>query len=248
MLDFSRKLTPLSALKYIRWKTMGGTEPVRLALKSGGRFMLRRDRASNNDYGVAYEVFVNEFYASHPDLPRKDVKFIVDLGANVGFTSIYFLNSYPDAEIVAFEPHPEHFGQAQLNVGSNAGASRVKLFNKAVGARDRSLWLSSGGTSSALRDADSASGGFEVEVTDLFAALGTRRIDLLKMDIEGSEYELLADPRFRELDIGAIVLEWHSRGGGLVDKEWCEARLREMGFRISPLFTEPSYGMFWALR
>lgn len=248
MLDFSRKLTPASALKYAGWKILRGTKPLNLSLRSGGRFILRRDQTSNKDYGVAYEVFVHEHYAAHADLPRKDVKFIVDLGANVGFATVYFLNSFPDAEIVAYEPHPEHFRQALLNIERNKAVDRVTLHNQAAGVRQCSLHLSNKGTSSTLGRAGEVSSGFEVEVVDLFAALEKRRIDLFKMDIEGGEYEILADPRFRELDIGAMVLEWHSRGGGHADKEWCEAQLRDMGFRVSSIFTESSHGMLWALR
>jgi hypothetical protein len=100
-------------------------------------------------------------------------------------------------------------------------------------------------TSSKLTD-DDGPNTFEVDVVDIFPLLENKRIDIFKMDIEGGEYEILADSRFGKLDIGALIMEWHSRGSGLADKEWCEQRLKDFGFEIKNTFTYPDYGMFWA--
>jgi len=43
----------------------------------------------------------------------------------------------------------------------------------------------------------------------LFSLISALHVDLLKKDVEGSEFELLADPRFAQFDIDIIVLEWH---------------------------------------
>lgn len=87
-----------------------------------------------------------------------------------------------------------------------------------------------------------------MDVIDIFPLLSGEHVDLLKMDIEGGEYEILADERFSELQIDAIVMEWHTRGGGINDKRWCQERLGSLGFVIDDIFTEPSHGMFWATR
>ena len=102
-------------------------------------------------------------------------------------------------------------------------------------------------SSSSLTDSFS-SNTLPVEVIDFFPLLCGKHIDVLKMDIEGGEYEILADDRFAELDIGAIVMEWHSRGGGVEDKRWCERRLVGLGFAIEEIFTQSSHGMFRAIR
>jgi FkbM family methyltransferase len=216
-------------------------------MRSGVRFSLRHDQSENNDYGIAYEIFVHDLYAPPVAFPPHSVKLIVDLGTNVGLATLYFLNRFPDAHAIGLEPHPGHFRQAMQNIESNGFSNRISLHNKAAGAKSRAMHLSDKGTSSSLLDGD-AEQGLQIDVIDLFSVLDGRRIDILKMDIEGGEYEIMADPRFKDLNIGAVVMEWHTRGGGDADRIWCEDRLREAGFRISPIFTEPNYGMFWALR
>jgi len=123
----------------------------------------------------------------------------------------------------------------------------VEIYAKAAGATTRPMRLTDGKTSSSLSD-DNSLNTLPVEGLDVFPILTGRHIDILKMDIEGGEYELLSDYRFAALDIGAIVMEWHSRGGGIEDKQWCEQRLASMGFMIEEIFTRPSHGMFWATR
>ncbi len=60
MLDFTSRLTYGSAVSYVAWRTTGRKRPVVLKLKTGPRFELREEK--NNDYGVAWEVFVHDFY------------------------------------------------------------------------------------------------------------------------------------------------------------------------------------------
>jgi hypothetical protein len=72
-----------------------------------------------------------------------------------------------------------------------------------------------------------------VKTVDFFEALAPEPIDILKLDIEGAEYSLLSDPRFQNLSIGFIVMEWH-RTSDFPDSgpQWCESRLAELGFAV----------------
>jgi hypothetical protein len=114
------------------------------------------------------------------------------------------------------------------------------------------MQLSDKGSSSSLSEnATGAIAALSIEVVDIFPSLVGKRIDLLKMDIEGGEYEILADARFDELNIGAIVMEWHARSEtslGFHDKRWCQRRLEGLGYQIQEIFTQPRNGMFWATR
>ena len=79
MFDFTRKLTLQSAISYVPWRMNKRTErPINLKLRSGARFQLRGNNFSNNDYGVAYEVFVHDYYGGGR-LPVNNVRLIVDL-------------------------------------------------------------------------------------------------------------------------------------------------------------------------
>jgi len=201
----------------------------------------------NNDCGVAYEVFVMDYYDDRGRIAPEDMKLVVDLGANVGFSLLYFLYKYRHCRIIAFEPHPYHFKQAERNLALNGGSGRVQLYAQAAGASNRRMQLSDEGAGSSLVE-DTVSGEISVDVFDIFPLLMGRRIDLLKMDIEGGEYEILGDRRFGELSIAAIVMEWHARGNGIDDKKWCQTRLLRLGYEIEEIFNEPKSGMFWARR
>lgn len=247
MLDFARRLTLVSALRYFRGRAVRRDYPITLTLSSGARFELRPNSAGNNDYGVAYEVFVHDYYNDRGMLPTGNIEFVVDLGVNVGFSLLYFLHKYPFCRIIGFEPHPRHFAQAERNLAIDGSRHRVELYNKAAGAKNELVSLSDRGSGSSL-DATEPSTTIPVEAIDIFPVLLRRRIDLLKMDIEGGEYEILRDRRFEELALGAVVMEWHSRGAGKEDKRWCERRLQDLGFVVDEIFARQSHGMFWATR
>jgi FkbM family methyltransferase len=82
------------------------------------------------------------------------------------------------------------------------------------------------------------SGTVEVEVRrigTIMAELGHDRIDLLKMDIEGAEYGVIADLVERALDIDQILVEFHHRFDSVPPARTAEAvrRLNSVGFRIA---------------
>lgn len=246
MLDFTRKLSLQSAISYLLWRAWRRRGSINLTFRSGARFQLRADEATNNDFGVFYEVFVHEYYQRR-NVSKNDIALIVDLGANVGSSVLYFLRQYPRCRVIAIEPHPAHVAQLEHNLELDGTRDRVELHARAAGARTRPMRLTDSRTSSSLTE-NGLPNSLSVEVLDIFPLLIGKHINVLKMDIEGGEYELLADDRFALLDIDAIVMEWHSRGEGLKDKQWCERRLAGLGFVIEEIFTQPSYGMFWAIR
>ena len=91
MFSFTRSLTASSLPAYAAWRLQGRMSPVALHLRNGPRILLRPSGAPNNDYGVAYEVFVLRFYDLPESMPVSRVRTIVDMGANVGFTSLHWL-------------------------------------------------------------------------------------------------------------------------------------------------------------
>lgn len=122
--------------------------------------------------------------------------------------------------------------------------SRATLHEVAAGTANGRAWISDAGTSSHVGAVPGD--GYEIEVSDIFALISRRRIDILKIDIEGCEYELLEDPRFAGLDIQTIIMEWHERRDRPNGHAWCCERLRNLGFRLYPVFEQQTHGMMWA--
>ena len=241
--SFARLLSSGSLVRYMCWRLTGRRNAIALRLAGGPMILLRPPRVDNNDYGVAYEIFVYRYYDCPRALPADRISRIVDLGANVGFSCLHWLTHFPRAEVIALEPHPGHFAQCRANLAANAMLKRVELHQAAAGTAFRQIRLSDAGTSSSvMADAD---GGIEAEMVDLFALLAGRRVDLMKLDIEGGEYPILDDPRFAALQVPYLVMEWH---GGPADRDRCLARFGALNYETLELFDNGSYGMLWAFR
>jgi FkbM family methyltransferase len=252
-------MTPTSRLRYLAWRAFGVPETLTVRLMAGQRIFLRREAAREpvDDAGVAREVFVEEPYRSPRPLDRLSVKRLVDVGANVGYSILYFLREYPQAIIDAFEPHPLHCAQIESHLGANCESRRVHIHPVAVGSKAGCAKLSDEGVGSHL--VSSAGAGLTVEVVDFFAWAGASEIDLLKLDCEGAEYDLVMDERFRTLKAKTIVLEWHATESHPEAERDILTRLESLGFEIVPIsradnevlrrhFGLHAVGVAWAYR
>jgi FkbM family methyltransferase len=246
-MTFISKLSPGSIPVYTFWRLLGRAVPVNLKLAAGPRLQFRPKTRTDNDYGTAYEIFVHGYY-DIPDncLEKSKVALVVDLGSNVGFTCLHWLALCPNARVIAFEPHPAHVNQLRKNLALNKWEAKVEIHSAAAGTRTENVWLSDAGTSSAVQS--NQNGGLEIAMEDFFVQCGSKRIDILKMDIEGGEYALLEDKRFEGLSVRLLVMEWHTSDQQGRNGEWCYARLGEMGYRTSTIFDAGSHGMLSAFR
>ena len=144
-------------------------------------------------------------------------KTIVDAGANVGYSAVYFANRFPDAKIVAIEPERSNFEMLERNL---APFGNVTCLRRALVGTPRTVPIVDAGEGFwAFRAAgpdDTPRGPVvdEVEgitVLDVMRQFGWDRIDLLKVDIEGSEVEVFdtAQPWIDNVEIA--VVELHDR-------------------------------------
>jgi FkbM family methyltransferase len=178
----------------------------------GQRFRCMLSDASQLE--VVRNVFVDEEYR----LPTDDgpVRTIVDLGSHVGVSVLWFRAQYPDAEIVAVEPHPETFRRLQANVGH---LPRVHLVQAAVGSTDgpRALFASDESWAASLLPQPALDRVGQVtcrRLDGLLVELGLESIDVLKVDIEGAEHEVLST--FAGLArVRTLVCEYHRELNGL---------------------------------
>lgn len=238
---FRDLLKPVSRARYVVWRLLGARSPITLQLKSGLSITIRS--GSTTDYGVAFDVFWRGCYQS-PE-PVSQVRKIVDLGANVGYSCLFWCRQYPEASVTAFEPHPRHVSAIAEHLSANHFSDRVKVVEAAAGVAESSAYLKDAGSSSTIT---SSPAGFAVPVVDVFQTLDGA-IDILKIDIEGGEYGLLGDERFGSVRARTVVVEWHKTPDRLDGREWCEDKLRKFGYRTrTGLEDLPLAGLIWGFK
>lgn len=227
-------------VRYLAWRVIG-QRPLTVRLKTGERVVLRKPPATDLD--TANELFVQQCYRSPRPFASDAVRQVIDLGANVGYSVVHWLRQFPEARVVAFEPHPAHCRQIRRHLQLNGGVGRVTLVEAAAGTAAGAAILTDEENRSSLIG---AAEGLTVPVVDLFATVGGEPIDLLKMDIEGAEYPLLADPRFADLRPRVVVLEWHTIPALASGPEWCERRFAEYGYGTTRTWDAGDHGILWA--
>jgi FkbM family methyltransferase len=135
---------------------------------------------------------------------------ILDVGANIGLFGVYALGRWPEARITSFEPDPDNFRVLDLTVGANQREGRWDDVPVAVSNSDGELEFAPGdGAKSHLSPTAADEATITVPAVDFFDRLGDG-VDLVKMDIEGGEWQILADPRLAAAPIKVIRLEWHT--------------------------------------
>jgi len=149
----------------------------------------------SSDGSVFWEIFLKNVYECVAGLPAP--KLILDLGANVGYASAYFLNRYPNARVVAVEPDPETgaaccrnlapYGARAIVVAGAAWPERMPLVLMRGVFGDGREWATQ------VRERAVGEAGRRVQgwdVASLIGMAGAPRVDLLKVDIERSELDL----------------------------------------------------------
>lgn len=155
--------------------------------------------------GSVREIFGKGVYRFEAKRPRPR---IIDCGANIGISIIDFKNCHPDAVITAFEPDPGLFTALSGNVAS-FGFTDVTLHQKAAWIHNDTITFNrEGGASGRIAhagDTNLVSIG-ALRLRDLLH----EKIDFLKIDVEGSELELLEDCRDRLHHVDLLFVEYHS--------------------------------------
>lgn len=93
-------------------------------------------RSNTSDRWAFGQVFVREEYG---DLSlEQNPKLILDCGANVGYTSVYFLEKFPHAQLIAVEPDEQNFEILMQNLahyGERAHAIHAALWSEPIGLK-----------------------------------------------------------------------------------------------------------------
>jgi FkbM family methyltransferase len=195
------------------------------------------------------------FYTGHYELPSHVARFldgldrpprILDLGANIGLFGVWALDRFPHTEITALEPDPTNAAVARRCIEANAAGGRWRLVEAAAADRDgRTAFVAGEFSRSRI---EPGAGALEVETVDVFPYL--QGVDLAKIDIEGGEWAILADPRFRGLDVPILVLEYHPDQAPTTDPRAAALdAVRDAGYEAEVVEEfSPGQGVLWAWR
>ena len=149
-------------------------------------------RGDGGDMFIFHEVLGDQVYDVPPGVLRNEPKVIVDLGANIGLSTLAFAGKYPTARIVCVEPHPENAKLLRNNV--SCLGDRVQVIEAAIADRPGNLRLAlapENYNASLVRQSDQGVEVRAVTMEQVMAEFGFDHIDLLKMDIEGAERLIL---------------------------------------------------------
>lgn len=156
---------------------------------------------------------------------------VVDAGAHVGLFSLKA--AVHASRVFAIEPHPVTCTLLTLNLKQNA-IDNVTVIQKALWSSPTSLTLMNGAHSAANSVTAMRSDGERAEAVTLEEVLhGSGPIDLLKLDVEGAEFGVIADARATTLaQVNAIVGELHLEGQRDRVSELVK-KLRSAGFSVA---------------
>lgn len=163
-------------------------------------------RAATSDQGAIYEILLRspaktEYFVDSRVTPR----IVLDIGANIGITTIWIKEKYPDAKVYAFEPMAENFRLLQKNT---EGLSNVHVFPFGLGATTMhadvygnedqnnhgafSIYSRNKGLDNLANNSKLAQ---QIEIrkaSEVLTDLGIDNIDILKIDTEGAEYDIIS--------------------------------------------------------
>lgn len=206
----SRLFGPYGVWLAARARLLG--KPLEVAVKVDGIVDPIHLRLRTTDVSVFEEIILDaEYYFETPKSPR----LIVDAGANIGMTSVFFANLFPEAKIISVEPEASNFEMLRKNA---APYSNIQPLLGALWKENVELCLSDPGTGSwgfQTHERTESEGApvmvRGMTVDSLMAQCGTDHIDVLKMDIEGSEKEVFETCAAWIGKVGMIIVELHDR-------------------------------------
>lgn len=186
-------------------------------------------------HSLKREIFTEHIY-SFESLSNSPI--IVDVGAHIGISTLYFKMLYPRAHILAIEPFEENFKILKKNVESNR-LTDVSLFQFAVGLENTlrdfyvdetsTKWHSTGSFIPHAWNNQQQTKQTLVEVRRLSQLL-PKKVDLLKLDVEGAEEEVLEELGIGVQRIKKIIFEFHPAYGKTPEK--LERLFSKNGFEV----------------
>jgi FkbM family methyltransferase len=153
-----------------------------------------------------HELFGREIYKFKSE---KHEPVVIDCGANIGLSIIFFKKLFPKARVIAFEPDKKIFEYLEFNVKSFQ-FDNVELINKGLWEKETTLKFFSEGADAGRIAQENDKNIVEIQTVKLSNYLKKTEIDFLKIDIEGAETEVLIESQEWLKNVRNIFIEYHS--------------------------------------
>ncbi len=190
-------------------------------------------RTFSGDIAIFYEIFWNKVYKLPGDSYR-NVETIVDLGANVGLATLYFRHQYPDGVIYSVEPEPSNYELLLKNLNNEILHQNIVPMHAAIDAEDGEAAVHVNGLlyNATITAANNTGSVVKmISMKTLLNKFNIERIDLLKIDIEGTEQRLFEENTEWLDKVRHLLIEFHSE----LIKSFCTEVLVSKGFSIHPI-------------
>ena len=169
---------------------------------------------------------INDFETSNPS------PFILDCGANIGISVLNYKRKYPGSKIIAFEPDPNILPVLKNNIALN-NAHEVKIVDAAVWIKKgTSRFFCEGADGSKLFSGENSPGTITVNTIDL-ADYINQPVDLIKMDIEGAEFEVISHLKEKMHFVQNFLIECHVNSDEIGKFSVILDDLNKADFRVS---------------
>ena len=205
-----------------------------IKVRGGIKLFYRLDRS---DIYTIHEVWIEEIYRLPPYIQPE---VVVDLGANIGLTSLWLATQYNVARVIAVEPSAANVEIARLNLTRNG--IRADVLEAAVGAEDGTVLFDRGPgatngrvvdyTDPAMGDHRSTPAQMPVRMISMATVLQSLPddavVDLIKLDIEGGEENLFSGDVSWLMKVKALLAEFHP---ALIDYPTVKRRILDSGLQ-----------------
>jgi FkbM family methyltransferase len=196
-------------LRILNHRLLLKKEKIQMNLRNGIKFKIV---SNSNDDGMLEEIWINNVYTPNKFVIHEN-DVIVDIGAQKGFFSI-FAGINNNVKVYSFEPEPLNFSFLQENVKLNGLEKNIFIFNLAVAKNSGKKRLFIDESNTGGHSMFTKTGNFLnvncITLPEIMESHKLNKINLLKMDCEGAEYEILFNTEekfFKKID--KIVMEAH---------------------------------------
>jgi len=244
------------SLPYARRElSSGGAASYRL--RESGLCVTLRHRT--RDVDILREIFAGgpggHCYEPPPEVTRALAETptprVLDLGGNIGLFGAWVCGRWPGARITSYEPDPGNARLLARTIAVNGLGPRWDVVEAAVATSSGQTAFAAGEFADSHIADDPDEPAITVPTVDMFEL--DHSVDLLKMDIEGGEWPILASSRLPSLRARFLLLEWHGprRKQPGPAHEVVVRRLREVGYeqiQEAGRDYEDDVGVLWAWR